>query len=120
MESTNKSKMGTLKVSDNVIATITKLALSEIDGVAGLSENNVSFRQLFIKPQKPSSIRIKLIGDVVEISVSIVVKAGSNVKALAEHVQERIKADIQNMTGITVSRVNILIAGIIFDNNNKA
>ena len=120
MENVEKSKKGTLKVSDNVISTIVKLAVCEIDGVAGLNENDVSFRQLFIKSGKSEAIKIKLMGDVVEISMSIIVKAGTKVKILAEHIQERVKADVQNMTGITVSKVNILIAGIVFDNiNNK-
>lgn len=110
MESTNKK--GTMKVSDKVIATIVKLAINEIDGVAGLCENDVSLKQMFIKSDEIEAVKVKLANDVVEISMSVIVKAGARVKILAERIQERVKSDVQNMTGITVSRVNVLIAGV--------
>lgn len=114
MDVLNKSSRGTLKVSDNVISTIAKQAISDIDGVAGLYCSEDLFKQYFIKNIKSDAIRIKLIGDVVEITVSIKVLAGAKVKTLSEHVQEKIKSDVQSMTGITVSKVNVVIAGIEF------
>lgn len=115
METTNKLQQGTLKVSDDVIATIARLATSEVDGVNSLTKASVSFKQLFIKPSKNGSIKIKLAGDVVEISISVFVKFGHKVTTVAEHIQNLVKSDVQNMTGVAVSRVNVSITGIVFD-----
>ena len=115
MEGSSKIQQGTLKVSDDVIATIARLATSEVDGVDSLTKASVSFKQLFIKPGKNGSIKIKLSGDVVEISVSILVDFGHKVTVVAENIQNRVKADVQNMTGVAVSRVNVSVAGIVFD-----
>ena len=119
MDNSNKLQQGTLKVSDDVIATIARLATSEVDGVEGLTKASVSFKQMFVNPGKNGSIKIKLAGDVVEISISVIVKFGNRVTTVAEHIQNRVKADVQNMTGVTVSRVNVSVAGIVFDTTEK-
>lgn len=120
MESLNhKVQQGTLKVSEEVIATIVKLAVLDVQGVDSLMTPNVSLEKIFFKQNGNSTIKIKLSGDVVEISLSILVKYGNKVTALAEAVQNRVKSDVQSMTGITVSRVNVLIGGIVFDSTEK-
>ena len=119
MEGSSKIQQGTLKVSDDVIATIARLATTEVEGVESLTTASVSFKQLFVKPGKNGSIKIKLAGDVVEISISIFVRFGHKVTAVAENVQNRIKSDVQSMTGVTVSKVNVSIDGIVFDTQEK-
>ena len=49
------------------------------------------------------------------ISLHINVKSGVNIPSVSENVQRAVKEAVQNMTGIVVSRVNIVIAGIVFD-----
>lgn len=39
--------------------------------------------------------------------------------SVAEKVQKSIKEEVQSMTGITVSKVNVIIAGINFINREK-
>ncbi len=119
MEEQNKLQQGTLKVSDDVIATVARLAAIEVEGVDSLANASVSFKQLLLKPDKNNSVKVKLSGDVVEISISILVKFGNKVTTVAENIQNRIKAYVQNMTGITVSRVNVSIAGIVFDSTKS-
>ncbi len=53
--------------------------------------------------------------DVAVISLHINVKSGVNIPKVSENVQRAVKEAVQNMTGIVVSRVNIVIAGIVFD-----
>lgn len=115
MEVTKNAHQGTLKVSEDVIATIARLAAGEVEGVSSLEQASVSFKQLFFKPGKNGAIKIKLSGDVVEIAIGIFVKAGNRVTSVAERVQERVKSDVQSMTGVAVSRVDISVSGIVFD-----
>lgn len=115
MERVNKVQSGILKVSEDVITTIVKLATLEVDGVHSLACANCNYKGILGKFNNGSTIRIRLVGDVVEISVGIIVKAGNNVVRLAETIQENIKSNVQTMTGITVARVNVNIHGIVFD-----
>ena len=39
-------------------------------------------------------------------------RLGARIPAVAEKVQENVKNSVQNMTNVTVSRVNLIIAGL--------
>lgn len=115
MEQGEKIQSGTLKVSEDVIATITRLAVSEIKGVDALEPPGANFKKVFIKQSENDAIKIRLTGDVVEISLGVTVKFGYNVVAVAEQIQETVKSSVQSMTGVTVARVNVFIAGVAFE-----
>lgn len=119
MERGENKQVGTLKVSENVIATIARLATTEITGVEQLVNTDNSIKQVLFKRTENDAIKIRLTGDVVEISVSIAVKFGNNVVSVAEQIQDSIKQSVQSMTGVTVARVNVYIAGIVFDDTAK-
>lgn len=105
-----------IKVSEEVIAKITEIAISGIDGVCSLVKGKTSFSHLFVRAEQPSAIDVKVNGDSVEVSAEINVSSNCRVKNTAEKIQQRVKDDIQNMTGIAVTKVNVLVRGIVFDN----
>lgn len=119
MENTNPIQSGSLKVSEDVISTIAGLAVTETEGVAGLVNPSTAIEKFFLKQRNASPIKIKSGNDAVELSLTIEVKPGYKVTSLAEAIQQRIKSDVQSMTGIMVSKVNVHVAGIVFDNNKK-
>jgi len=115
MDSGEKIQTGTLKVSENVIATIARLATTEVKGVEGLANANTNFKHIILKHNENNAIKIRLAGDVVEISISVLVKFGHKVVAIAEQIQNNVKSSVQSMTGVAVARVNVNIAGVIFE-----
>lgn len=131
-------KDGTLKISEDVIATISRLAVNDIKGVeeivpvheqvnskpdkASITKKIASIRLADIKkiiPDKKRHIKVKLLGDVVEITISIVIKYGYNVITVAESIQQAVKSSVQSMTGITVSRVNVIVSGISLNKDKQ-
>lgn len=108
----SKEKSGILRISEDVVITITESAVNEIKGVEKIRRKSGFIRDLLIK-DKP--IEVKITGDVIEVNVDIVIKGGYNAASVGEKVQEAVKSEIQAMTGITVSRVNVTISGICFD-----
>ena len=59
-----------------------------------------------------STILVQLTDDVAEITVNIMVRYGYKIPQLCEKVQENVKSSVQNMTCITVSKVNIVVTGV--------
>lgn len=106
---------GSLKVSEDVITTIARLTAEEVEGVAGLTRTRVTFRRLFLRPEQRSFVRLRMAGDVAELSLGIIVRYGKKITDVAEAVQRQVKAEVQNMTGVTVSRIDVSVAGIQFD-----
>lgn len=112
-------KSTSLNISHDVIATIAKQTVMEIEGVTGLANFPATIKDLMYKNTAAKSIIITLADEVAVIDISIVVAFGYNVKDVSEKAQMQIKDAVQNMTGITVSKVNVYIANVDFDNQNK-
>lgn len=106
---------GNLKISRDVLATIARYATMEIEGVASLASFTTNIRGWLLKKQSAKPIAIDLSDDVAVIDIHVNIKAGVNIPQTAEKIQSAVKEAVQNMTGIAVSRVNINIAGIVFD-----
>ncbi len=96
---------GSLQISTGVIAKIAKLATLEVEGVQAVSAGSHSVKGLFrtVSQYRPITV---------EMTVNILVKYGCKIPPLAERVQENVKNAVQNMTQITVSRVNVVVAGL--------
>ena len=113
MDNQTEKTNGTLKVSAAVIVSIAETAAAETEGVAVKSANRLAyaddapFISHFVSP-----IRVKLNGDSAAISVSIVTLPGFRAYEVARAVQEHVKASVQNMTGIAVSKVNVRITAV--------
>ncbi len=113
------SSGGKLKISSEAIEKIAKHAALEIDGVCGLkvvpsATNSVLGRLGTVRP-----VQIVMLNDVADVEVSIVVRYGSKIPEISEKVQKNVKNSIQNMTGITVGLVNVVITGVETDDAAK-
>ncbi len=122
MEQMNNTASGNLKISEEVICTVTKLTVKEVKGVHSLALSPASFREALFRADANRPIRITLNGDVAEIDVSVNLRYGYKIKDTAEEIQNSVKDAVQNMTGVTVSKVNVYVAGIKFNEaaNEKA
>lgn len=115
MSEIKKSIPGTLKISEDVIASIVKNSVGEIEGVYSILPARKSVKQFFLKEEQSGDIGISLNEDVVEITLKIIVRGGFKAVSVAEEVQNNVKNAVQSMTGITVSRVNVIVAEIVFE-----
>ena len=60
--------------------------------------------------QKP--VNVVLEDGIATVTVHLAAVYGSKIMPLCEKVQENVKQTIQNMTGITVARVDVLVVGL--------
>ncbi len=105
----SKDNPGLLRISEDVVVTIATAAINEIKGVECIRPSDGFIRNLFFRSEP---VNVRIAGDVVEINADVVVKQGYNAVTIAERIQESVKSDIQSMTGIAVSKVNVLISGV--------
>jgi len=111
MEVTREAVKSRLKISDDVIITVARLAALDVKGVAGLGGEVGKMS----KVRKHGPIRITMMGDVAAIDISIVIKSSEKACNVAQEVQSAVKENVQNMTGIAVARVNVNVCGVVFD-----
>ncbi len=106
-------KFGTVKIADDVVAMIAALAATEVDGVAAMAGNmtNELLSRVGVKSLSKGA-RVDVANKKVKVELAITMEYGYNIPATCQRVQNRVKAAIENMTGLEVLDVNIRIAGI--------
>ena len=62
-----------------------------------------------------SPVRVLADGEDLNISIYVNMLPGKKIRQVAEEVQRAVKESVQNMTGKLVSKVNVMIAGLEFD-----
>ena len=113
MDMENKDRpVGSLKISQDVIASIAKFAALEIDGVEAVSTGNIGVKGLITKTNYVKAIRIELSEEVVNVEINVIVKHGSKIPDTATAIQQNVKDSIQSMTGLAVAKVDVIIAGV--------
>lgn len=108
-------KTNNLKIFENVVCKIVEIAALDVDGVCGFVTSGTDFTDLFIRAVRQPDIGVRVSDGSAEISLGIKVSGKCRVKSVAEKVQKRVKDDVQSMTGIAVTKVNVYIYGIVFD-----
>lgn len=107
-------KGGSLQISTEVLGKIARCAALEVDGVAEVScgNQNKKVKELLERTNVQAPVTVEMREGTAAITLHIVVAFGTKVPAVAEKVQENVKSAVQNMTNVTVSRVNLVIAGL--------
>ncbi|MGN0660707.1 MAG: Asp23/Gls24 family envelope stress response protein [Oscillospiraceae bacterium] len=115
MEINEKKQQGTLKISEDVIATVAKLATQDIEGVNAVSAPPANVREIIKRPKSlMNPIDVVLSNDVAEITVNVELKKGYKVVPVSETIQKNVKEAVQSMTGIAVSKVNVRVNSVAF------
>jgi uncharacterized alkaline shock family protein YloU len=106
-------KLGNISIADDVVASIAGIAATEVSGVSKLT-GNIS-KELIAKLGKKSlanGVKIDIEDGEVSCIISLEIEYGNSIKKVSEEVQAKVKQSIENMTGLKVSVVNVVISGI--------
>ncbi len=110
---TLEDNRGEVVIADEVVAVIAGLAAMEVEGVASMVGNVT--KELISKIGKKSlakGVKVDILEGIVTVAITLNLKYGYNIMDISEKVQEKVKAAIENMTGLTVADVNIRVAGV--------
>lgn len=105
--------LGEVKIADEVVAIIAGLAAMEVEGVSSMTGN--ATRELVSKFGMKSlskGVKVDVLEGIVTVSLVLNLNYGYSIKETTQKVQEKVKAAIENMTGLDVADVNIRVAGV--------
>ena len=105
---------GSLQISTEVLGKIARCAALEVAGVAEVScgSQNRKVKDFLERANVQSPVTVEMREGTAEITLHLVVAFGARILSVAEKVQENVKTAVQNMTNVTVSRVDLVIAGL--------
>ena len=109
----SEENLGEVKIADEVVAIIAGLAATEVEGVSSMTGN--ATRELVSKLGMKSlskGVKVDVLDGIVTVSLVLNLNYGYSIKDTTQKVQEKVKAAIENMTGLEVADVNIRVAGV--------
>ena len=113
----NKS-CGDVVIANEVLAIIAGIAATEVEGVhsmdGGWSGQFIS--KLGIK-DLARGVKVQVRDGEVKVDLSLNMEYGYAIPKVSDLVQDKVSASINNMTGLTVSEVNIRISGVVNKEN---
>ena len=121
LEEEIKTENEGIQISNDVVAVIAGVAVSEVQGVYGMAggfERGIS--EVFSgKKNMAKGIKVDVEGDKAKIDVNIIVEYGSRIPDVAFEIQNRVKKSVENMTGLKVEEVNVHVQGVNTDTAKK-
>ncbi|MEA4816475.1 MAG: Asp23/Gls24 family envelope stress response protein [Lachnospiraceae bacterium] len=110
----NMSPAGQIQIADEVIAVIAGTAAMEVEGVeaaAGASKNTIA--EFFGKKSNSKGVKVFVNEGEVSIEIDISIKFGIKINDTALEVQKKIKNAVENMTGLSVTKIDVNVSDIV-------
>ena len=111
--------IGSVPIADEVVAMIASLAATEVEGVSAMAGNitNELIGKVGVKSLS-KGVKVQVAGNTVKADLALCLEYGYNIPETCSKVQEKVKNAIENMTGLTVTDVNIRIVNVNMEPGN--
>ena len=110
-----QEELGSVNISEEVLAVIAGAAAMEVDGVSALGTtltNDVA--ALVTRKSVAKGVHLEVEGEAVMVDATILVKYGYVVPEVAKNVQDAIQNAVMNTSGLDVAGVNVTVSGVTF------
>ena len=111
---------GKINISEEVISVVAGVASSEVKGVAGMCNPIGGISEFFGKKNYSKGVKAVIEENEVKISVSISVDHGCNIPDVATKVQEKVKREVETMTSLNVTAVDVYVNAVVLPKDEKA
>jgi len=111
---------GTVKISEDVIATIASVAAESVEGVVKVGSNFKSQVSDILNTKNfNKGVKVNIGERETIIDVYITIEYGIKIVDVCEMVQQKVKEAIENMTDFDVVEVNVHLSGIAVKSSEK-
>lgn len=118
---TQEMENGSIQISEDVVASVTGMAVLEVEGVCGLSSSiGTDIAEMLGMKTLSKGVRLSTTETgALRIDCDVVSKFGQNIFELAKNVQEKVKSSVESVTGLRVAEVNVTVCGIALPKDSK-
>lgn len=111
---------GSVNIADEVISVIAALAVSEVKGIAGMAGSfSGGLSELLGKKNISKGVKLTVNDKEVSLDLSVIAEYGAKIPDVAWQLQEKVKSEVEAMTGMTVTAVNVSVDGINVPKDEK-
>jgi len=107
--------MGVIKISGDVVKIIAGLAATEIPGIAAMSGGLVGgIAEKLGRKNLSKGVKADVGEKEASIEMNVIIEYGSQIHKVAKEIQSKVKASVEDMTGLKVLNVNVNVQGVSF------
>jgi uncharacterized alkaline shock family protein YloU len=108
-----RNELGVVRIHKNVIASISSVAASEIEGVKRVGKDLKSGLMDLLGQKSFSSIKVEINkNEEVKVDVPLVIAYGYNIPDVSVKVQENVRLALEKMSNLSIKEININVQGI--------
>ncbi|REK53937.1 MAG: Asp23/Gls24 family envelope stress response protein [Thermobacillus sp.] len=110
-----QTELGHVHVSDHVLSEIAGSAALECYGLVGMASRKQlkdGIAELLGRENLSRGVEIRREGEATHVDLYIVVSYGTRISEVAHNVQSRVKYVLNEVTGLKVDYVNIIVQGV--------
>ncbi len=112
--------IGVVKITEDVVSIIAGLAAVDVEGVASMSGGFAGgIAEALGMKNLSKGVKVEVGEKEALINLYIIVEYGVRIPEVAWNIQEKVKNSVENMTGLTVTEVNIHVQGINMSKETK-
>ncbi len=109
-----ENSCGTILVSNDVLCTIAGEAAMGCYGVVGMATRNKTdgIASLLKKSSAKKGIKVESLEDGLVVNIHVIVEYGVNIKTISDSIIERVRYEIENITGFKVKTVSVNVESV--------
>ncbi len=112
--SDEKENLGSIKISDDVIAELAGYAASECYGITGMADLGLKDQivKLFGFKNIKKGTKVKIAGDQLYIELYVMVDHGINIVEVTNNLMAKVKYVVEKYTNLEVASVDVYVQGV--------
>ena len=112
-----ENKSGNIKISNDVVAAIAAISAEEVKGVAHMytSIPDAIAEKFAGKKNKGRGVKVSINEDGIAVELVIVADFGVRLRNVSEEVQKNVKQNVETMTGMSVTEINVRVESVNFE-----
>ncbi|EKE05196.1 MAG: hypothetical protein ACD_19C00402G0003 [uncultured bacterium] len=108
------NEFGDVSIDTEVIATIAGMSAMECYGLVGMTYKSArnGIAKILKGEYLSKGVEVKVEETGVHITLYVIVQFGTKISVVAENIIEKVKYNVENLTGLNVIEVNLNIEGV--------
>lgn len=108
------SELGSIVIDNSVIANFAGISAMESYGIVGMASKNAAdgIFELLKFENLSKGIKVNTENNQINIELHVVLEYGVKISVVGQNIIERVKFNIENLTGLTIDNIEVLVEGI--------
>ncbi|MCG2714375.1 MAG: Asp23/Gls24 family envelope stress response protein [Candidatus Omnitrophica bacterium] len=109
----SRNDLGVVRIHKNVIASISSIAATEIEGVKKVGKDIKSGIMELLGQKSFSAIKVDISkNEEVKVEIPLIIKYGYSIPDVASKVQESVRQALEKMSNLSIRDINVSVQGI--------